>query len=177
MEAFFKTLSHSRHNNTKTQGAKLGGRTKLQAVQVDYFVLNKANTLCGPFVASDVYFQFHKSLGMRNFTRVDGHWCVLLFSHDFLHVCCDHRRIFTRSINKNNELWLESGALKSHTSKLNVCVKFNIEIIVWKIARNKPTQFHLKRSNTPHRFFYPYLLTKSALQWHRIFKKQSICYL
>lgn len=75
MEAFFKTLSHSLHNNTKTQGAKLGGPTKLQAVQVDYFVLNKANTLCGPFVASDVYFQFHKSLGKAKLHR--GRWTLV----------------------------------------------------------------------------------------------------
>lgn len=84
MEAFFKTLSHSPHNTTKTQGAKLGGPTKLQAVQVDYFVLNKANTLCGSFVASDVYFHFHKSLLEANFTGEDGGRYCLLFSQ----ACC-----------------------------------------------------------------------------------------
>lgn len=78
MEAFFKTLSHSPHNTTKTQGAMLGGPTKLQAAQADYFVLNKVNTLCGSFVASDVVFHFHKSLLEANFTGEDGgHYCLL----------------------------------------------------------------------------------------------------
>lgn len=89
MEAFFKTLSHSPHNTTKTQGAKLGGPTKLQAVQVDYFVLNKANTLCGPFVASDVYFHFHKSLWEANFTRQMTINIAYYFHRRVVHVFCD----------------------------------------------------------------------------------------
>lgn len=89
MEAFFKTLSHSPHNPTKTQGAKLGGPTKLQAVQVDYFVLNKANTLCGPFVASDVYFYFHKSLWEANFTRQMTINIAYYFHRRVIHVSCD----------------------------------------------------------------------------------------
>lgn len=95
MEAFFKTLSHSLHNTTKTQGAKLGGPTKLQAVRVDYFVLNKASTLCGPFVASDVYFHFHKSLWEANFTRQMTVDIAYYFPRRVVHVCCDPYKMKT----------------------------------------------------------------------------------